>query len=85
MPRSATVNRTTKETDISVTWDLDHAGAADINTGIGFLDHMLEALGKHSGTTLKVRCKGSNRVASSALMLLMVSWPVGSVKTATPW
>ena len=58
MSRLATVNRTTKETDISVTWDLDHAGATEANTGIGFLDHMLEALGKHSGTTLKVRCQG---------------------------
>jgi imidazoleglycerol phosphate dehydratase HisB len=58
MPRTATVSRTTKETDITVTWDLDHAAPAEISTGIGFLDHMLDALGKHSGTSLKVRCKG---------------------------
>src|ERR1043165_5268128 len=58
MPRSATVSRTTKETDIAVTWDLDRAAPAEVSTGIGFLDHMLDALGKHSGTTLKVRCKG---------------------------
>jgi imidazoleglycerol phosphate dehydratase HisB len=58
MPRSATVTRTTKETDITATWDLDQAGPARIATGIGFLDHMLEALGKHSGTTLTVTCKG---------------------------
>ncbi len=58
MPRSATVARKTKETDITATWDLDHAGTADVKTGIGFLDHMLEALGKHSGTTLMVRCVG---------------------------
>ena len=58
MPRSATVSRKTKETDITATWDLDTAGPATIATGIGFLDHMLEALGKHSGTTLSVSCKG---------------------------
>ncbi len=56
--RSAQVSRTTAETDITVEWDLDTAAPADIETGIGFLDHMLDALGKHSGTFLKVRCKG---------------------------
>lgn len=58
MPRAATLSRTTKETDITVTWDLDTPGPAQIATGIGFLDHMLEALAKHSGTTLHVACKG---------------------------
>lgn len=58
MPRIATVSRTTKETDITVTWDLDRAAPAEVATGIGFLDHMLDALGKHSGTALKVQCKG---------------------------
>ena len=58
MPRTATVTRKTRETDISATWDLDHAGAARVSTGIGFLDHMLEALGKHSGTSLTVSCTG---------------------------
>lgn len=58
MPRTATVARTTKETDIAVTWNLDAPGASSIATGIGFLDHMLEALAKHSGTTLAVACKG---------------------------
>ena len=57
-PRRASVTRTTKETDIAVTWDLDAAGPATIRTGIGFFDHMLEALAKHSGTTLSVRCRG---------------------------
>lgn len=58
MPRIATVARKTKETDITATWDLDQAGPATVSTGIGFLDHMLEALGKHSGTTLTVACTG---------------------------
>jgi imidazoleglycerol-phosphate dehydratase len=56
--RTATIARTTKETDISVTWGLDAAGPSSISTGIGFFDHMLEALAKHSRTSLSVRCKG---------------------------
>jgi imidazoleglycerol-phosphate dehydratase len=58
MGRSATISRTTAETDITVTWDLDSAAPAEVSTGIGFFDHMLEALGKHSGTSLSVRAKG---------------------------
>ena len=56
--RTAKVVRTTKETDISATWSLDGSGPSAISTGIGFLDHMLEALAKHSGTTLQVACRG---------------------------
>jgi imidazoleglycerol-phosphate dehydratase len=56
--RQATIARTTKETDIAVTWNLDQAGPATITTGIGFFDHMLESFAKHSGTTLAVRCQG---------------------------
>jgi imidazoleglycerol-phosphate dehydratase len=58
MPRTATVTRKTRETDITATWNLDAAGASEIATGIGFLDHMLEALAKHSGTTLHLSCAG---------------------------
>lgn len=58
MPRIATITRTTKETDITVTWDLDRPAPAEVATGIGFFDHMLETLGKHSGTALAVRCRG---------------------------
>lgn len=62
MPRTATISRTTRETAITATWDLDQAGEAKISTGIGFFDHMLEALAKHSGTTLNVTCKGDLHV-----------------------
>ena len=58
MSRSATINRETKETQITATWDLDGNGGSQIETGIGFLDHMLEALAKHSGTSLNVQCTG---------------------------
>jgi imidazoleglycerol-phosphate dehydratase len=56
--RTATVTRTTRETDISVSVDLDGTGEYDVSTGIGFLDHMLEQLSRHSLIDLKVRAKG---------------------------
>lgn len=57
MGRNAEISRTTKETDITVKLNLD-GGDVEINTGIGFLDHMLTALGVHGGFGLKVLCKG---------------------------
>lgn len=50
--------RKTKETDITVEIDLDGSGKADINTGIGFFDHMLSAIAVHGGMDLTVKCKG---------------------------
>jgi imidazoleglycerol-phosphate dehydratase len=58
MARTATLNRTTSETDISVTLDLDGTGRADVQTGIGFLDHMLTALARHGLFDLTVRATG---------------------------
>lgn len=58
MSRTATLTRTTSETDISVMLDLDGSGRADIETGIGFLDHMLTALARHGLFDLTVRAKG---------------------------
>jgi imidazoleglycerol-phosphate dehydratase len=56
--RSARVERTTKETSIAVTVDLDGSGRYDVSTGIGFLDHMLEQLSRHSLIDITVRAKG---------------------------
>lgn len=56
--RTATVERKTKETEIFVSLDLDGAGEYDVDTGIGFLDHMLESFSKHSCIDLKVRAEG---------------------------
>ena len=56
--REATVSRKTKETSIEVRVDLDGTGVYDISTGIGFLDHMLEQLSRHSLMDLHVRAEG---------------------------
>ena len=56
--RKATITRKTKETDIEVSINIDGNGIYDIQTGIGFLDHMLEQLSRHSLMDLKVRAKG---------------------------
>jgi imidazoleglycerol-phosphate dehydratase/histidinol-phosphatase len=57
-PRTATVQRRTKETDVRVTVDLDSEADARAQTGLGFFDHMLEQLGKHGGFKLEVQCTG---------------------------
>jgi len=57
-PRRANVQRATKETDIGVEWVLDGGGQGKIDTGIRFLDHMLELLAKHGFFDLTVRAKG---------------------------
>ena len=56
--RKATVKRTTKETDVEVAVDLDGTGASSIATGIGFLDHMLDLLARHSRIDLTIKAKG---------------------------
>lgn len=56
--RRAQVERSTKETSISVSVDLDGSGRYDVSTGIGFLDHMLEQLSRHSLIDITVRAKG---------------------------
>jgi len=60
--RIVEITRTTKETDITVRINLDGTGKCDIETGLGFFDHMLEQIGKHGMTDLYIRCKGDLNV-----------------------
>jgi imidazoleglycerol-phosphate dehydratase len=60
--RRATVKRSTNETDITVTVDLDGTGAAAIKTGIGFFDHMLEQVARHGLIDIEVGAKGDLHV-----------------------
>jgi len=62
MPRTADVSRSTKETRIRLRLDLDGSGTANVRTGIGFFDHMLEALARHGLLNLEVECTGDLRV-----------------------
>lgn len=62
MTRQATVLRTTKETDISVEIDLDGTGSSDVDTGVPFFDHMLDAFARHGLFDLKVRARGDIEV-----------------------
>ncbi len=61
-PRTAEIVRKTRETDIRLTIDLDGQGRADVKTGIGFLDHMLELFARHSLVDLTVACTGDLQV-----------------------
>lgn len=60
--RKASIDRRTRETDISLTLDLDGNGTPEITTGVGFFDHMLELLTVHSGVDLTLSCKGDLQV-----------------------
>ena len=60
--RTARIARTTKETDIELSIDLDGTGTTDIETGIGFFDHMLTAFGRHGLFDLSVRAEGDLEV-----------------------
>ncbi|MGN1085988.1 MAG: imidazoleglycerol-phosphate dehydratase HisB [Porcipelethomonas sp.] len=56
--RTGTVERKTRETDISITLSIDGKGNSEISTGIGFFDHMLTALSKHSGISMNIKAVG---------------------------
>ncbi|MHC4985128.1 MAG: imidazoleglycerol-phosphate dehydratase HisB, partial [Planctomycetota bacterium] len=60
--RIANVKRKTAETDIALTLNLDGTGDAAVETGIGFLDHLLTVLARHGGFDLKLKCKGDLNV-----------------------
>ncbi|WMC92816.1 imidazoleglycerol-phosphate dehydratase HisB [Kineothrix sp. MB12-C1] len=62
MARNTTLERKTKETDISMTLNLDGTGKSEIDTGIGFFNHMLEGFSKHGFFDLKVKVKGDLEV-----------------------
>lgn len=61
-PRRATVERATKETRLRAVLDLDGSGQVQVSTGIGFLDHMLDALARHAGFDLELTCQGDLEV-----------------------
>ena len=58
MTRTADINRDTKETQIRVRLDLDGSGQAQVSTGIGFFDHMLDSFARHGGFDLQVEATG---------------------------
>ncbi len=62
MNRTAAVERITKETTVNVTLTLDGTGKADVSTGVGFLDHLLDTLARHAAFDLTLVCKGDLRV-----------------------
>ena len=62
MPRTARIRRETSETQITLSLDLDGTGRAEVHTGVGFFDHMLELLSKHSLIDLAVEAKGDLHV-----------------------
>jgi len=57
-----TKTRTTKETDITITLDINGSGKSKIDTGVGFLDHMLESFSKHSLADIEVKCNGDTHI-----------------------
>ena len=61
-PRIASVERATSETRIRVTVDLDREAKAEVATGIGFFDHMLEQIGRHGGFALTLTCAGDTHI-----------------------
>jgi imidazoleglycerol-phosphate dehydratase len=60
--RKGAITRKTKETSIEVALDLDGSGAADISTGVGFFDHMLDQLARHSLIDLSIRAEGDRHI-----------------------
>ncbi|HLF69460.1 MAG TPA: imidazoleglycerol-phosphate dehydratase HisB [Actinomycetota bacterium] len=62
--RTSVIERSTTETRVRVSIDLDGSGTTDISTGVGFFDHMLEQLGRHSGCDIEVKAQGDLHIDS---------------------
>jgi len=62
MKRTAAVERVTRETTVNVTLTLEGTGQAEVRTGIGFLDHLIETLARHAAFDMTLACKGDLRV-----------------------
>lgn len=68
MTRTGRVERTTKETSVTVELDLDGTGQVDVSTGVGFFDHMLDQLGRHGLFDLRVKTDGDLHIDSHHTM-----------------
>ena len=73
MKRKGKISRKTKETSISVDINIDGKGKYKIDTGIGFLNHMLEQLSKHSSIDMNIKAKGDTPVSYTHLTLPTMS------------
>ena len=67
----ASINRKTTETRLAVSVDLDGTGAFDVKTGVGFLDHMLEQLSRHSLIDLTLKAEGDLHIDFHPLMVMV--------------
>ena len=72
--RTATLNRRTAETEIALTLDLDGVGTSQVDTGCGFLDHMLTLFARHGRFDLQVSCKGDTYVDDNHTVEDIGSW-----------
>ena len=61
-PRTASLSRVTSETEVAITVNVDGAGRANVDTGIGFLDHMFTALARHSSIDIELSCTGDTHI-----------------------
>jgi imidazoleglycerol-phosphate dehydratase len=88
--RQATIERSTKETRIKATIDLDGTGAYDVTTGVGFLDHMLEQLSRHSLIDITLKAKGDLHIdfhhttEDSGIVLGPRRWATSRASPAMP-